>query len=122
MALKIPVLYNPTGADRIAAIQRPAKSADDLKDVVSSVFKAVKEQGDQALIDFTNRYDGVALKSLSIGQSTITAAIAQMDSTLKESIEQAYLNIKSFHESQQLKSDKIITCLLYTSPSPRDRG
>ena len=109
MALKISVLYNPTGADRIAAIQRPAKSADDLKGVVSSVFNAVKEQGDQALIDFTSRYDGVALKSLSIEQSTITAAIAKLDSALKESIEQAYLNIKSFHESQQLKSDKIIT-------------
>ena len=93
MALKISVLYNPTGADRIAAIQRPAKSAEDLMGVVSSVFKAVKEQGDQALIDFTSRYDGVALKSLSIGQSTITAAIAQLDSTLKESIELSLIHI-----------------------------
>jgi len=97
MALKIPVLYNP------------AKSADDLREVVGSVFNAVKEQGDQALINFTSRYDGVELKSIRLGQSTISAAIVQLDSALKVSIEQAYHNIRSFHESQRSKNDKIIT-------------
>jgi len=109
MSLKIPILYNPIGADRKAALQRPAKPANDLKEVVSTVFNAVKSQGDQALIEFTSRYDGVKLSSLKVDQATISIAKCQLGIELNESINQAYHNIKAFHESQQLSADKIET-------------
>ncbi len=109
MSLKIPILYNPIGADRKAALQRPAKPANDLKEVVSTVFNAVKSQGDQALIEFTSRYDGVKLSSLKVDQATISIAKGQLGIELNESINQAYHNIKAFHESQQLSADKIET-------------
>jgi len=109
MSLKIPILYNPIGADRKAALQRPAKPANDLKEVVSTVFNAVKSQGDQALIEFTSRYDGVKLSSLKVDQATISIAKGQLGIELNGSINQAYHNIKAFHESQQLSADKIET-------------
>ncbi len=109
MLSKIPVLDNPTSADRVAAIQRPSKSAADLREVVGTVYKAVQEQGDQALIDFTSRYDGVELISLKLSQSAISSALDQLDHELRQAIDIAYKNIKSFHESQHLAAEKIET-------------
>lgn len=109
MSIAISILYNPTGADRIAAIQRPAISADNLRHVVGNVFNAIQENGDQALLDLTRRYDGVELTSLTLTQSAISSALDQLDHELKKAIDQAYENIKRFHESQRLTVEKIET-------------
>lgn len=109
MSLMIPILNNPAGDIRNDALQRPVKSASDLKHVVSAVYEAVIQQGDQALIDLTQRYDGVELSSLKLDTSIITSIGDQLDSGLKQSIDQAYQNIKVFHESQRLEAQKIET-------------
>ena len=109
MPQEITILYNPIGIDRASALKRPTKSATDLKEVVKSVFDSIAEHGDQALIDFTKRYDGVVLSSMKLESTAIADAIAQLDDDLKQSINQAYKNIKKFHETQGVNTDRIET-------------
>ena len=46
-------------------LKRPAASAQSLERAVEEVFTAVRENGDQAVCDFTRQFDGVSLESLA---------------------------------------------------------
>ena len=53
--------------ERRSALRRPAQAgADALHQRVSEIVKEVRERGDEALLEFTRRFDGVSLTSLEV--------------------------------------------------------
>ena len=53
--------------ERRAALRRPAQAdTDGLHRRVREIIEEVRARGDQALLDFTERFDGVKLKSLEV--------------------------------------------------------
>ncbi len=76
-------------------------------DALSSALKIVedvRERGDAALFELTERFDGVKLESLRVTQDEIEAAVNRIDADLYAALKKATLQIKSFHERQVQQS------------------
>ncbi len=70
-------------------------------EVVAEVIAAVRERGDEALIEYTRRFDGVELERLRVEPQEFDAAEGALDAELKDAIDYAVANIRSHHEEQR---------------------
>ncbi|EBF5146201.1 histidinol dehydrogenase [Listeria monocytogenes] len=68
---------------------------------VKTIIEKVKTAGDQALFDFTSKFDGVGLTELRVPAADIQAASAKVDPAFLEALQQAKANIESFHSKQK---------------------
>lgn len=82
---------------RLQALKRPSASADNLSELVEGVFDDVIAKRDQALLEYTERFDHVSLPSLVIHKETINQLIDDVPTDLKDAIDLAYRNIHTFH-------------------------
>ncbi len=90
-------------------ITRPQLSSEDLDVVITEVFNSVKEHGDDALIEYTLKFDGVRLAHLQVSDMDIDDGISKLDPLLRTAIDLAYNNIVKFHQSQILNTKYIET-------------
>ncbi|WP_440873924.1 histidinol dehydrogenase [Thalassotalea sp. PLHSN55] len=97
-------------AEQTAALARPAiADSASLSSQVAAIIAQVKENGDQALLDLTAKFDGVKLDSLQVSAEQIAAAKASLSSKRLQAIETAYGQIKRFHEAQVAKDVHVET-------------
>ena len=78
----------------------------DLKpviDTVQAVIDNIRENGDNALLGYTEKFDGVKLaaKNLRVTDEEIAKARSEVDPKLLEVMEKAAANIRRFHEHQK---------------------
>ena len=78
----------------------------DLKpviDTVQAVIDNIRENGDNALLGYTEKFDGVKLeeKDLRVTDEEIAKARSEVDPKLLEVMEKAAANIRRFHEHQK---------------------
>jgi histidinol dehydrogenase len=93
-----------------ALLQRPAMSNKaELSQTVSALIDKVKSQGDDALIELTEKFDGVKLKELAIPEDVKQQTLETLTPERKAAIELAYNNITRFHEAQQKQTIKVET-------------
>jgi histidinol dehydrogenase len=71
---------------------------------VASIIAAVRQGGDQALLELTNEFDGVRLESLRVNPVEIRSLAARTDSELRKIIRLAEENIRRFHQHQLERS------------------
>ena len=83
-------------ADTPELIRRPALDAADISADVRRILDAVRDEGDQALLDFGEQFDGIRPASLSVDTSG-----ADIPDKLAEAIAVAARNIRAFHEAQR---------------------
>ena len=93
-------LINPDRSTWQELVKRPVKDLEDLEPGIKQTFKLVQEQGDAALLQLTEKYDGVRLTQLLVSDDERAAADKLVDPELKEAILQAYSNIQLFHAQQ----------------------
>ena len=74
---------------------------------VSEIVTAVRTRGDDAVREFTHRFEGIDLKSLRIDPEEIRKLAAQADPELRQVLRLARENIRRFHERQLEKSWEI---------------
>ncbi len=103
-----PLLY-PDKSTWKKLTERTVLNKDKLKELVVSVFAQVKEEGDKALKEFTQTFDGVALTTLLVDDKEIQNAHENLDKELCEAIQTAKKNIETFHLSQKPLVEKIET-------------
>jgi histidinol dehydrogenase len=82
-------------------LQRPAIDQQDLTATVSEVLQSVKNRGDDALLEFTARFDGVQLDCLEATAEEIAEAENLLPDDLKLAIRLAAKNIETFHAAQR---------------------
>ena len=70
-------------------------------DTVRVIIENVAENGDQALKEYSARFDGAALDSIEVTEQEIEAAMAALDPKLKKAMETACENIRAFHSMQK---------------------
>ena len=77
-----------------------------VEETVRAVLEAVQERGDEAVLAFTEEFDGVELapEELRVGPETLARAGRDMDADLREAIEDAAENIRAFHKRQRVNS------------------
>lgn len=84
------------------ALSRPALAESDLLATqVENIINEVKTKGDKALYDLTSRFDQVELTRLKVSENEVEQAIASLSPSRMAAIEQAYGQIKRFHQAQQ---------------------
>ncbi|WP_439883540.1 histidinol dehydrogenase [Pontibacter sp. MBLB2868] len=93
-------ILNPAASAWAELVKRPVKNMDDLEHGIKETFRLVKEQGDEALFQLAEKYDGVRPKQLLVSQQELSAADTAVSGELKEAILQAYSNIQLFHAQQ----------------------
>ena len=87
--------------ERRAALRRPAQAdADGLHRRVREIINEVRTRGDQALFEFTERFDGVTLKSLEADAAEFAAAEKAINAEQRAALERAIGNVRRFHEAQ----------------------
>jgi histidinol dehydrogenase len=73
---------------------------------VTEIIDTVVEKKDQALFDYTKKFDNIELTSLRVPKSALSKAIQELDNDTQKIFEQAIKNVKAFHEKQRQKSWK----------------
>jgi histidinol dehydrogenase len=100
---------NPSQSEWDSLTERPTASYDSLEPLVSTVFDAVKTDGDQALIKYTAKFDGIQLPDFKVSEEELRKAESAVPHALKKAIHHAKENIERFHEAQKTETVKVST-------------
>jgi histidinol dehydrogenase len=71
------------------------------EEVVNRILLDIKEKGDEAVIDYTYKFDRAKVTSLEIDRKQITEAYQHVDSGLLEALKLAAERIRAFHQGQK---------------------
>lgn len=80
---------------------------DRIDQVVADILKDVKKRGDAAVLEYTNRFDKTAAKSiteLEIKQSELQAALMALPNEQRKALQEAADRVRSYHEKQAMES------------------
>jgi len=89
------------GATDPATLLRPP-SVDDtaITSSVREIIRAVRERGDEALRDLTQRFDGAAIRELRVPVDEIEGALGNAEPELRAALQYASGEIRAYHEQQ----------------------
>jgi histidinol dehydrogenase len=83
-----------------AGIQRVFGKALTPEEAVQRILSDVRRAGDQAVIEWTNKIDGLRLDELRVPQEQIEAAYRALDSDLRNALHLSAERIRQFHQKQ----------------------
>ncbi len=72
----------------------------ELMSVVGAIIDDVRVRGDEALFDYTARFDKVELKYLRIDEDELSRCAAGVDDRVRRALREAIENVRTFHERQ----------------------
>ena len=83
-------------------LQRASIDITEQMKTALAICEDVRQRGDEALVDYTKRFDGVALTAsqLRVSDEEVVSGVKQVDETMREVLTYAFSNIKKFHEAQ----------------------
>ena len=94
-------------------LPRPAAAKEPPAAVVQAILAEVRDRGDAAVREYTERFDGVALSSLRVPPEELDAALAAVPSELRRALEVAHARVLGFHRHQvrpegRISSDGVV--------------
>jgi histidinol dehydrogenase len=89
--------------------ERPHLDHSQLQQTVSGVLNDVRQRGDEAVLDYEERFDHVRLQQLAVTPEEMDEAEKLVSPELKEAIQLAHHNIYAFHEAQQFQEVRVET-------------
>src|ERR1043165_5177173 len=90
---------------RVAA--RSVALDSELLSQVGSIIDDVRRRGDEAVIDYTRRFDGVELATLRVTGDALRESAARVDHEVVAALRLAIANVRNFHEPQREESAEI---------------
>lgn len=99
MAVKTIDLRGSSSVD----VPRPARDEEPLA-AVRAIIDEVRSRGDEALRDFTERFDGVKIDVIAVPSDSVEAAMRAAPSALVSALEEAERRIRAFAEHQKMAS------------------
>ena len=81
-------------------VKRSEQDVNNVLGVVSEILDNVKSRGDEALKEYTEKFDGVFVDDLKVRSEEIDKAYETLDSSLVMALKQAAANIEKFHKMQ----------------------
>jgi histidinol dehydrogenase len=93
---------------RLAALLAFENTQDErIEDTVAVILRAVKARGDDAVLEYTRKFDHLEARSLAqleIGKADLARALDALPGTRRNALEQAAARIRAYHERQPLAS------------------
>lgn len=81
-------------------LQRTQDPGEGVREKVLAIIERVRREGDSAVRACTKEFDGVELEALRVSPEEIREAVSAIDPQLRQALEEAAGNIRSFHEHQ----------------------
>jgi histidinol dehydrogenase len=80
-------------------LPRPADPGADVHEAVAEVLRRVRAEGDEAVVEFTQKFDGVDLSpaGLRVPTADIEQALDRIPADLRQALELAYERITAYH-------------------------
>lgn len=103
------VIRYPERAEWTSLLERPHIDMTALYATANTVLADVRTRGDQAVLDYEEKFDRVRLYSLQVTEAEMEAAEQLIPEELKDALQQAERNIATFHEAQRFQGKKIET-------------
>lgn len=97
--------YGQISNDEIFARVTPAF---DVEGAVTEIIENVAQNGDKALYQYTEKFDGIALSGLEVTEEEFAAADAALEPSFLNTLELAANNIRAFH-SRQVRNSFILS-------------
>lgn len=101
------VFRYPSQAELPALLKRPTRDAADLNAIVAGVLADVRSRGDEAVREYEQKFDKVALQQLAVSEAEMQEAETLVSDELKQAIALAHDNIHKFHASQKFTADHV---------------
>ena len=84
--------------------QRSIEGQENVENVVSRILQDVLKRGDEALFEYTEKFDGVKLDPIEVTEKEMDEAFKAIDKNLLDVIKRAAENIRAYHEKQRENS------------------
>ena len=91
----------PRGSAAYRQLVRRRPVTDDIRDQVSGILGAVRDGGDRALLDLTERYDGVRLTTSRVEREAWQLALDALDRSVREALVETIRRVELVHRAQQ---------------------
>ncbi|MGH9094775.1 MAG: histidinol dehydrogenase, partial [Acidimicrobiales bacterium] len=88
-----------TSGDLRALLPAPDLGGDGPTAAVRHILAQVRERGDQALRDLTERFDGVRIDRVEVPAADVKAALDAVPPELRQALEVAADNVEAYHRS-----------------------
>lgn len=83
---------------------RSSQVNEDVTHAVADILKQVRERGDEAVKEYTLRFDGRLPETLEVSRDAINDALTEADPRFVEALLNAVENITAFHNRQKQQS------------------
>ena len=94
------IVLKPNEVFSNAHLQRKSAFNAEALAAATSIVEDVRERGDEALREYTAKFDGVEVADFRVSQKAIDEAVAKCDPVLAGALELAAKQIREFHERQ----------------------
>lgn len=103
-------LFNELSPEELASLCiRNTDSGKEIRTIVTEVIQEVVKNGDQALLEYALKFDGVSLNKLFIDVDEISALASTIDRNEMRALEIAFNNIHKFHQTQAAREKRVET-------------
>ena len=94
------IIMNPARSEWQKLCERNIPSDNDIQRAVEEIIENVRQNGDKALFEYAERFDGFKGSSLLLSEQEINEAVKQVRPDVAHAIRMAATNIEKFHRAQ----------------------
>lgn len=105
----VSLIEYPDKRDWTQLMMRAGQNNYELKGHVEEILKDVLENGDKALREYAERFDGVKIDNLLVSEQEFAEADSLIPAKLKDAIQMAAKNISTFHKAEIMEEVNIET-------------
>jgi histidinol dehydrogenase len=97
-------------AEKTEALSRPAMAdSESLRNTVAGILADVTARGDDAVLEYTRKFDCPSLEALQLSTAARDALAEQVTAEVQDAIKTAFNNVKQFHEAQYPEDIRLTT-------------
>ncbi|HET7269933.1 MAG TPA: histidinol dehydrogenase [Rubrobacter sp.] len=87
--------------ESVAELRRPGGFlSEKVREAARRIIEDVRIRGDEALLEYTERFDGVRPEPILVPQGEVLAAMSALDPDVEDSFKVAIENVRTFHERE----------------------
>ncbi|WP_251150762.1 histidinol dehydrogenase [Cellulosimicrobium sp. Marseille-Q4280] len=85
----------------VATLPRAELGVEDAAHRVAPIIEAVRTRGAEALREYAERFDGVRPEHLRVPATALSTALADLDPTVRDGLEEAIRRVRQVHAAQR---------------------
>lgn len=103
------IIRYPSKSEWQSICERPHIDVSQLNATVSTVLADIRKRGDEAIMEYEEKFDHVKLQQLKVTDEEIDEAMHNISPALADAITLAHHNIHAFHAAQQFDGCRVET-------------